>query len=123
MYSLVRCTASMNVAWSIVDLNPSSPSATRGWGSGKVSGAGGGGARPREAGQQHADLHRGRVVGAVQRGGVRALDVRVGDHEQAVLEIVEDQQAVGEHEHRVRQPEIVLGEAGQPLDMTDDVVG
>ena len=50
------------------------------------------------------------------------LDDRVGDDEQPVAKVVEHQQGIGEQEHRVRQAEIVLGRARQPLHVVDHVV-
>jgi hypothetical protein len=78
----------------MVEVKPSSPSA--GAADRKVSGAGGGPA----ATARNIDLDRGGVVGAV-RARVLAFHVRVGDDEQPVAEVVEDDQGVGQHEHGV----------------------
>ena len=47
----------------------------------------------------------------------------VGDDEQAVAQVVEDQQRVGEHEHGVGKPQVVPGTPRQPLHVADHVVG
>ena len=77
----------------------------------------------RQLGHEHADLHGRLVVGAIERGGIAAGDVGIGDEKQAMAQVVEDEQAVCEHEHGVRQLEVVLGPARQLLDVTNHVIG
>ena len=77
---------------------------------------------PRELGEQRLDPGRRLVISTVERGLVLARDVCIADHQQAVAEIVEDEQAVRKHEHGVRQLEVVLGPTGQCLHMADHVV-
>ena len=78
--------------------------------------------RTRQLGERHPDADGGPVVGAVQRCRVVPLDDRIGDDEQPVTEIVEHEQGIGEQEHCVGQPEVVLGRARQALHVVDHVV-
>jgi len=62
--------------WSMVEVNPSSPRATRGSNRGQGE-RGGGPGRPSQVAQEHADLHHGRVVGPVEGGGIGLADMGV----------------------------------------------
>src|SRR5437763_1817036 len=59
---------------------------------------------------------------AVEGRGIALVYARVGDDEQAVAQVVEDQERVREEEDRVREIEIVLGRPRQPLHVVDHVV-
>src|SRR5207244_1049613 len=76
----------------------------------------------RELRERHADAHGRAVVGAVEGRGVPLVYDRVRDDEQAVAQVVEDQERIGEEEDRVREAEIVLGRPRQPLHVVDHVV-
>src|SRR5438552_4105764 len=59
---------------------------------------------------------------SVEGRGIPLVPDRVRDDEQAVAQVVKDQERVGEEEDRVREAEIVLGRPRQPLHVVDHVV-
>src|SRR5256886_5405821 len=71
---------------------------------GRRQGQGRGGAHgARELGERHTDAHGRAIVRAVEGRGIALVYDRVRDDEQAVAQVVEDQERVREEEDRVRE--------------------
>ena len=111
MYSTIRSTMPSNCSRGMFDAN---------------AGLGSHGARPPsghrtgELGADLGDRRDGVGVGAVEVG---VVDVDVGDDRDRVLEVVEDDQDVGQHQRQVGQAEhVAVRLAERRLDCSDEVV-